>query len=244
MKLARPAVLALAAALAAAGLARAADAPPAAPSAAKPAAPKPASSADAEKTLYGLGVAVAGNLEMFDLSAAELDTVLRGLHDGWAGKPRVKLDASLQQALSELARARAPRALAKLAAREKEQGAAYLAKMGKEKGARRSPSGAIVIPVKEGSGASPAASDKVKVNYTGTLVSGRVFDSNQSRGPTEFTLNGVIRCWTEALQLMKVGGRAKIVCPSEIAYGPDGTNGIPGNAVLTFDVELLEIAKP
>jgi FKBP-type peptidyl-prolyl cis-trans isomerase len=181
---------------------------------------------------------------VFALTPAELDTVLRGIKDGWSGKPKAQLDAKMQQAVNDLARSRAPKAAEKAAAREKEQGGAYLAKMSKEKGAKKSPSGAIVITEKEGTGATPAATDKVKVNYTGTLVSGRVFDSSVNRGPAEFPLNGVIKCWTEALQMVKVGGKAKVVCPSEIAYGPNGNAGIPGNAVLTFEVELLDIVKP
>jgi FKBP-type peptidyl-prolyl cis-trans isomerase len=204
---------------------------------------QPAAPADTEKTLYGVGLAVANSLEVFNLSPAELETVLRGVRDGWSGKPKAQLDAKLQQSVNELARARAPKASEKAATREKEQGAAYLAKMSKEKGAKKSPSGAIVITEKEGPGAAPTATDKVKVNYTGTLVNGRVFDTSAQRGPAEFPLGSVIKCWTEGLQLMKVGGKAKIVCPSEIAYGPQGNAGIPGNAVLTFDVDLLDIVK-
>jgi FKBP-type peptidyl-prolyl cis-trans isomerase len=250
-------VLCLAAALALApALARAADAPatpPAGNQAAVPnapppagdkaAAPKPPSPAEVEKTLYAVGLAVANSLEVFSLTQAELETVLRGVRDAWSGKPKAQLDAKLQQAVNELARSRAPKAAEKAAAREKEQGAAYLARMSKEKGAKKSASGAIVLTEKEGTGAAPTTNDKVKVHYTGTLVSGRVFDSSVQRGPTEFPLGSVIKCWTEALQLMKVGGKAKIVCPSEIAYGPAGNAGIPGNAVLTFDVELLDIVK-
>jgi FKBP-type peptidyl-prolyl cis-trans isomerase len=115
--------------------------------------------------------------------------------------------------------------------------------MSKEKGMKKSPSGALVIAERDGTGAAPTASDKVKVLYTGTLVSGRVFDSTSGRGPAEFPVGGVIKCWTEALQMMKVGGKAKVVCPSDIAYGPNGNSGIPGNAVLTFDVELLDVVK-
>lgn len=215
-------------------------APPPAPNGgAAPAAPK-----DPEKALYGLGLAVANSLEPFSLSAAELETVLRGIRDGWSGKPKVQLDAATQTAVSELARARAPKAAERAAAKEKEAGAPYLARMEKEKGAKKTPSGAIVIPIKEGTGPSPSASDKVKVHYTGTLLSGRVFDSSLQRGPAEFPLSGVIKCWTEGLQQMKVGGKAKLVCPSDIAYGPKGNPPvIPGNAVLTFEVELLEIVK-
>jgi FKBP-type peptidyl-prolyl cis-trans isomerase len=244
MTLTRHAALAAALALALGSHARAAGAPPSPPAGKPAAAPKPASPAETDKTLYGLGVVISNNLETFDLSAAELDTVLRGLREGWAGKAKTKVDPQLQQALNDLARARAPRAMEKAAAREKEVGATYLAKASKEKGARKTPSGAIVITEKEGTGPSPTAADKVKVNYTGTLVSGQVFDSNQNRAPAEFALGGVIKCWTEGLQLMKAGGKAKFVCPPDTAYGPSGGMGIPGNAVLTFEVELVEVVKP
>lgn len=237
----RSALVLAVALVASAAPARAVDAPA---SAAKPASPaKPPSAAETDKALYGLGLAVANSLEVFSLSPAELETVLRGVRDGWAGKPKAQLDAKLQQQISDLGRARAPKAAEKASAREKEAGAAYLAKAAKGRGARKTASGAIVIPEKEGTGASPTPADKVKVNYTGTLVSGRVFDSTAQRGPAEFPLGGVIKCWAEAIPLLKVGGKAKIVCPSEIAYGPGGTAGIPGNAVLTFEVELLEILK-
>jgi FKBP-type peptidyl-prolyl cis-trans isomerase len=219
---------------------RAADAPK--PADEKKAAPAE-NKAQTEKTLYGVGLAVSNSLEVFNLSPAELEQVLKGIRDGQTGKPKATLDAALQQQVNELARARAPKAAEKAAAREKKDGAAYLAKAEKEKGAVKTASGAIVITEKEGTGATPTASDKVKVHYTGTLVSGRVFDSSAQRGPAEFPLNGVIKCWTEALQKMKVGGKAKVVCPSEIAYGANGNAGIPGNAVLTFQVELLDIVK-
>ena len=83
------------------------------------------------------------------------------------------------------------------------------------------------------------------MNYAGTLIDGKEFDSSYKRGqPVEFPLDQVVKCWTEALQMMKVGGKAKVVCPSDIAYGPNGRPPvIPGNAVLTFEIELLEIVK-
>ena len=215
--------------------------------AAKPADKSPGPAAqkttDSNKALYGVGLAVASSLDVFSLSQAELETVLKGVRDGWAGKPKFQLDAAMQAAVNDLARARAPKAQEKAAAREKQLGAPYLAKAAKESGAKKTASGAIVIPIKEGTGPSPTVNDKVKVNYTGTLVSGRVFDSTAQRGPAEFPLGQVIKCWTEGLQMMKVGGKARIVCPSDIAYGPSGNAGIPGNAVLTFEVELLDIVK-
>ncbi len=222
---------------------------------AKPAESKPADAgkkaapaenkAQTEKTLYGVGLAVSKSLEVFDLTPAELDQVIKGIRDGQTGKAKAQLDPALQQQVNELARARAPKSMEKAASREKKLGATYLAKMEKEKGVIKTASGALVIPEKEGTGASPTAADKVKVHYTGKLVDGNVFDSSVQRGqPAEFPLNGVIKCWTEGLQKMKVGGKAKIVCPSDIAYGDQGRPPqIPGNAVLTFDVELLDIVK-
>ena len=106
------------------------------------------------------------------------------------------------------------------------------------------PSGLIYQSLKDGVGASPGAADTVKVHYRGTFPDGREFDSSYKRGtPLEFPLNGVIRCWTEGVQLMKVGGKAKLVCPPAIAYGARGAgNVIPPNATLHFEVELLGIA--
>jgi FKBP-type peptidyl-prolyl cis-trans isomerase len=217
--------------------------PPGHPPMATP--PKPMTPAEVDKALYGVGLAVSKSLEVFDLTPAEMETVLRGIRDSAAGKPKAQLDAKLQQQINDLARTRAPKAAEKAAAKEKEAGAAYLAKVSKEKGARKTPAGAIVIVQTEGTGPTPTASDKVKVNYKGTLTSGRVFDaSEQHGGPAEFPLGSVIKCWTDAFPTLKVGTKAKIVCPSDIAYGPNGAPPlIPGNAVLTFEVELLQIVK-
>jgi len=107
-------------------------------------------------------------------------------------------------------------------------------------------SGLIYQELKPGTGPSPTASDKVKVNYRGTLTDGKEFDSSYSRGqPAEFPLNRVIPCWTEGVQKMKVGGKAKLTCPSKIAYGDRGTPGgpIPPGATLIFEIELLGIEK-
>lgn len=114
----------------------------------------------------------------------------------------------------------------------------------KEPGAVVTPSGLVYRSLKEGTGASPLATDLVKVHYRGSFPDGKEFDSSYARGkPAEFPLNGVIKCWTEAVQKMKVGGKAKLTCPSDIAYGPSGRGPIPPNATLLFEVELLDIAK-
>ena len=116
----------------------------------------------------------------------------------------------------------------------------------KEAGAVVTPSGLVYRSLKDGKGASPMAADTVKVHYRGTFPDGKEFDSSYKRGePIEFPLNGVIKCWTEGVQKMKVGGKAKLTCPASIAYGERGAGGgvIPPNATLQFEVELLGIAK-
>ena len=120
---------------------------------------------------------------------------------------------------------------------------AVTAAAAKESGAVVTPSGLVYRALKDGTGASPMASDKVKVHYRGTFPDGKEFDSSYKRGePIEFPLNGVIPCWTEGVQRMKVGGKAKLTCPSAIAYGARGAGGvIPPNATLLFEVELLGI---
>jgi FKBP-type peptidyl-prolyl cis-trans isomerase FkpA len=120
---------------------------------------------------------------------------------------------------------------------------AYLAKAATEPGAIKTDSGLIYMDIQPGTGASPVASDTVKVNYRGTLIDGTEFDSSYKRNqPAQFPLNGVIKCWTEGVQKMKLGGKARLVCPSDIAYGDKGHPPvIPGGATLIFEIELLEI---
>jgi len=114
-----------------------------------------------------------------------------------------------------------------------------------EKGAVKTPSGMVYRALAEGSGASPKETDVVRVHYKGTFPDGKEFDSSYKRGqPTEFPLNRVIKCWTEGVQRMKVGGRAKLTCPPSLAYGEKGAGAtIPPNATLQCEVELLAI-KP
>jgi len=106
-------------------------------------------------------------------------------------------------------------------------------------------SGLVYQSLKDGAGAPPAATDVVKVHYRGTLPDGKEFDSSYKRGePTEFPLNRVIPCWTEGVQMMKPGGKARLTCPPAIAYGERGAGGvIPPNATLVFEVELISVKK-
>lgn len=196
---------------------------------------------DEQKTLYSIGVLVAKQLEVFNLSPAELATVKHGLDDATAGKKLAVEPEAYQQKINQLAQAR----MKVTAEKQKEKSKAFLEQAAKEKGAQKSPSGLIYVPLKEGTGAQPKETDTVKVHYTGTLTDGKVFDSSVKRGqPAEFPLNQVIKCWTEGVQKMKVGGKAKLVCPSSIAYGDEGRPPtIPGGATLVFEVELLDVKK-
>jgi FKBP-type peptidyl-prolyl cis-trans isomerase len=128
---------------------------------------------------------------------------------------------------------------------EKKKVDAYMEAAEKEPGAVKSPSGLIFRTLKPGDGPSPKATDRVKVHYEGTLIDGTVFDSSIQRGePLDIPLNKVIKCWTEGLQMMKVGEKARLICPARIAYGDQGRPPkIPPGAPLVFDVELLEILK-
>jgi len=199
-------------------------------------------SSDQDKTLYALGLAIGGqvkdNVKTFNLTPAELALVNAGLNDAIAGK-EAKVDLKTYgPKIQALAQERA----ASAATNEKKASGAFLEKMSKEPGAVRSASGVIYIPVTVGTGASPKSDSTVKVHYHGTFRDGSVFDSSVQRGePVTFPLNGVIPCWTEGVQKMKVGGKAKLVCPSETAYGDGGRDRIPGGAALMFEVELLGI---
>jgi len=196
---------------------------------------------DDEKTLYSIGVLIAKQLEVFNLAPAELDMVKRGLADATSSKKLVAEPEQYQQKINQLAQAR----MKVSAEKQKEKSKDFLDKAAKEKGAQKTASGLVYVPIKEGAGAEPKDTDTVKVHYTGTLTDGKVFDSSVKRGqPAEFPLNQVIKCWTEGVAKMKVGGKAKLVCPSAIAYGDEGRPPtIPGGATLVFDVELLDIVK-
>lgn len=195
---------------------------------------------DDQKTLYAVGQVMARQLSVFDLTPQELDIVKQGLTDGIMGnKPLVEMEA-YKNKIQQLAVARRDAQGNRLAAKSKE----VIDQAAKEKGAVKTASGMVYVPIKEGSGAAPAATDKVKVNYRGTFVDGKEFDSSYPTGqPVEFRLNQVIKCWTEGVQLMKPGGKAKLVCPPDLAYGERGSGAIPANSTLVFDVELLEVSK-
>jgi len=194
-----------------------------------------------QKSLYSLGVLMSQNLEAFGLSPEELQIVERGLTDGALKRDLLVEQDKMQDRVRAFIKARQERE----AAAEKEASKAFLEAAAKEKGAVKTESGMIITEIKAGTGESPKATDTVKVDYTGKLRDGTVFDSSVERGkPATFPLNRVIPCWTEGLQRMKVGGKSKLVCPSDIAYGDRGRPPkIKPGAALVFDVELLEIVS-
>lgn len=196
---------------------------------------------DEQKALYALGVAISQSLNDFALSESELEIVKSGISDGVL-KKTIKVDMqTYRPKIQQLAQART----SVVAEKEKKASAGFLAKAAAEPGAKKTASGAIVTTIKEGKGPSPKASDTVKVHYQGTLLDGTVFDSSVQRGqPTTFPLGNVIKCWTEGLQQIKVGGKSRLVCPANIAYGDRGSPpAIKPGATLVFEVELLEIVK-
>jgi FKBP-type peptidyl-prolyl cis-trans isomerase FkpA len=202
---------------------------------AKPAAV--ALTTDDQKTVYALGLSIYRSIAAFDLSPEDIELVQRAILDASLKQPAVELNewGPKLQALQQSRQAR-------VTEKEKANSAAYLAKAATELGALKTESGLIYKDVQAGTGGSPKASDTVKVHYRGTLIDGTEFDSSYKRNePAQFPLGQVIPCWTEGVQKMKVGGKAKLVCPSGLAYGDSGRPSIPGGATLLFDIELLEI---
>ncbi len=192
-----------------------------------------------EKVFYALGLDIGKNIDVFGLQPQELELVKAGLGDAIAKrKPKIDLEA-VRPKIYEMAKKRQE----VKATAEKQKGKAAVDKAAKEPGAQQLASGLVIKSLRPGTGASPTENDTVKVQYEGRLTDGTVFDSSYKRNePAEFPLKGVVKCWTEGLQKMKVGEKAQLTCPAEIAYGDQGRPPtIPGGATLVFDVELLEI---
>ena len=171
-----------------------------------------------------------------------METVQQGLRDGYKGKPsEVDINAYGQKVWQLTTSRRLARGQKAAPA-----GKIYLDKAALEKGAQKSATGMVYLSLKEGEGASPTMTDRVKVRYRGSLPDGSEFDSSYKKNmPTEIGMNVMIACWSEGLQKMKVGGKARLVCPPELAYGELGKDDlILPEATLVFEVELLDIIKP
>lgn len=190
---------------------------------------------DEQKILYTLGWSIYQRLQPFNLTLADLKFVEQGLSDAAAGKQVVDV-AAYGPKIQSLEQERA----AQLGEQAKAAGQQYLDKAAAEPGATKLPSGIIIRQINPGTGPVPTPTDTVKVTYTGRLVNGKVFESSNGT-PVEFQLNKVIPCWTEGLQQMKVGEKAQLVCPSELAYGTNGAPQVPPNSTLIFDVELIAV---
>jgi len=190
-----------------------------------------------QKTFYALGIVLARQVAQFDLTPAELALVKAGLEDGATDKATIDVNAYIPQ-LGDLQRER----VAAITQRHRTAGQAFRDKAAAEKGATKTDSGIVIQHIKAGTGPSPTAKNVVSVHYQGRTIDGKVFDDSRARGePASIPLEGVIPCWQEALQTVKVGGQSRIICPPDLAYGDRGAPEIPPGSTLVFDVELLSI---
>ncbi|MEQ8785669.1 MAG: FKBP-type peptidyl-prolyl cis-trans isomerase [Pirellulaceae bacterium] len=193
-----------------------------------------------QEASYALGLQIGENLKAAGFKL-DLALLAKGLADVLeeGGKPQLEPEAAqavIRQYHQELTM--------QAAAENKKKGEEYLAANKKKEGVKTLESGLQYKVLKSGTGASPKLSDEVTTHYAGTLIDGTKFDSSYDRGqPATFPVGGVIKGWTEALQLMKVGDKWQLYVPAELAYGEDGRPGIPPNSVLVFDVELLSIGE-
>ncbi len=198
-------------------------------------------SSEDDKTFYAMGFMLGSNLQRLSLNDKELAALQKGLVNSAKGaKPEIELQV-YQPKIQTMFKAR----MEKVAKDEKSSGSKFIDDyLAKNKNAKKTESGLVYEILKEGEGKKPGAEDTVEVHYHGTLTSGEVFDSSVDRGKTiSFPLNRVIKGWTEGLQLVKEGGKIKLVIPPELGYGDNGAPPkIPGGATLVFEVELFKIA--
>lgn len=213
---------------------------------------------DKAKLSYSMGVSTAKNMKRFsEMHALDLDVALieKGVKDGFAGKEMLLTEKEIQEILAGLQKKLTEKQQAERAEQEKKmkvlgeknkvESKKFLDENRGKKGVKTNPSGLQYHVIKEGTGKIPKETDRVTVNYKGSLIDGTEFDSSYKRGkPATFPVNGVIKGWTEALQLMKEGSKWQLVIPPQLAYGESGTPGGPigPNATLIFEVELISIA--
>jgi FKBP-type peptidyl-prolyl cis-trans isomerase FkpA len=219
-----------------------AAAPAPKPAAAHAAATSAAPKSDQDKLIFAVGQLLSRSVAAFDFNEHEKQVMQAGLASGLRdSKAAASADAYVPKIQALLAERSG-----KVMAKTKAAGKALRDKLAGEKNTITTASGIVVTTLKAGTGAAPKAADEVKVDYEGTLADGSIFDSSIKRGqPATFKLSEVVPCWTEALQLMKVGGNSRVACPSDLAYGDRGRPpSIPGGATLVFEVHLLDIMKP
>lgn len=202
---------------------------------------------DQQKVSYAIGFQ-AGSSYRSQEAPINLDMLIQGLKDGFSGQTSALPSDQTQQVIAAFRKdmqARADKKRQDLAEKTLAEGKAFLDANAKKEGVKVLASGLQYKVLREGAGKVPSATDRVKAHYRGTLTNGTEFDSSYKRGqPTEFAVTGVIKGWTEALQLMNEGSKWELVVPAALAYGEPGRPNIPPNSVLIFEVELLEIVKP
>ena len=203
---------------------------------------KSTDTANIDKDLgYFFGFSFGNMLKEGGNKGVDLGSLLQGMHDALEGK-QPALDETQQLAVIEAVKTRRSEIQKQQNTAQILDGDTFLEQNASAAGVTQTASGLQYIIVEEGTGVQPAAGDVVVVHYAGQLLNGQEFDSSIKRGqPAEFALNQVIAGWTEGLQLMKAGGKTRFFIPPDLAYGSSGTRGIPGHAVLVFDIELLEV---
>lgn len=196
---------------------------------------------------YSIGLFMAQSLKQQGMTDLNNALLMRGMNDALKGQPTqlsMEQAGQVMNAFSQKQHAVRNAESLKASAENKKIGTAFLTENKAKPGVTTTASGLQYLVEKEGTGAKPTATDRVKVHYTGRLLNGDVFDSSVERGPAEFGVGEVIRGWTEALQLMPVGSKWKLYIPSDLAYGDRGAGqDIKPGSTLVFDVELLEVVK-
>jgi FKBP-type peptidyl-prolyl cis-trans isomerase len=197
-----------------------------------------------EKLSYALGMNMGGGLKTNSIDV-DADVLAQGLRDALAGKSTLLTDQEARETIMTVQREIQAKMQEKLKVegeKNKKAGDAFLAANKKKEGVKTLPSGLQYKILADGKGATPKATDTVTVHYKGTLIDGAEFDSSYKRNePASFPVNGVIKGWTEALQLMKEGSKWQLFIPANLAYGEQGRPGIPPNSVLIFEVELIKV---